>query len=338
MGGEVWSGGEDRLVVSAVREEAPGVVTFALVAESGRRFAFRPGQYVTIAVPLAEAPQWRCFTISSAPAVPDRIDLTIKRQGAGGATDWLHRHAGIGTAMAARPIGGVFCLAAPPAGPLALVSAGSGATPMISMLRWLDAVENAGPVDYLHLARGEDELLFRGEVEAIAARRPDVTVRWLVSGRDGRPSAGSILSALPQIGGAEVYCCGPAGFMDTVRSAHREAGGRPQHFFEESFGAPPVDEMVAMAPDIAGGHPVTIEPAGVTFAAPPGETLLVSAAKAGIVIPSSCRQGLCATCRVTKVSGEAEMQQNGGLFDDEVEAGDILACCTYPRSPLTIRL
>ena len=70
----------------------------------------------------------------------------------------------------------------------------------------------------------------------------------------------------------------------------------------------------------------------------PGETILVSAAKAGIVIPSSCRQGLCATCRVTKLSGDAEMHQNGGLFDDEVEAGDILACCTYPRSPLTIRI
>jgi ferredoxin len=88
----------------------------------------------------------------------------------------------------------------------------------------------------------------------------------------------------------------------------------------------------------AGGIAVRIEPLGREITVSTGETLLEAALRQGVPIPSSCRKGQCSTCRVRKIAGEVAMQDDGGLFEDEIEAGDILACCSRPLTPLTIEI
>lgn len=342
-----WAGG-DALVCVGVAAEVPGVRTFTFRAASGALFDYRPGQYVTLGVPVAEGSTlWRSFTIASAPGAGGAatLALTIKAQPGARATGWLHQSLRPGMSLAARGPFGDFHLgeagAAVVAHPLVLISAGSGATPMASMVRWLAARESRRPVHYFHLARTEGDLLFHAEMTALAASRPHWQLSWTTSESDGRPDAARLAASLPGLGRAEVFCCGPAGFMASAAAAFRAAGGDAALWREEGFGGDPVlpERTVPAEPaPAAGGIAVRIEPLGREITVSTGETLLEAALRQGVPIPSSCRKGQCSTCRVRKLSGEVDMQDDGGLFEDEIEAGDILACCSRPLTPLTIKI
>jgi glycine betaine catabolism B len=83
---------------------------------------------------------------------------------------------------------------------------------------------------------------------------------------------------------------------------------------------------------------VTFQPSGKATEAKSTETLLAAAARLGLAIPYACGEGICGTCRVRKISGEVEMHHQGGIEDDEIADGELLACCSYARSPLVLEL
>jgi ferredoxin-NADP reductase len=319
----------------SVREEAPRVRTFVLAPVDGARLRFRPGQFINVEIGQGPETTWRSFTLSSSPAAPgDELEITVKKQGAG--TGWLFENLGPGrTVRLEGPFGRFHPVA--DQDPLLLVSAGSGATPMISILRMLADTADPRPVHYIHCASTETDLLFRQEVESLAAQRDGLTVDWLVTARDGRPDAAHWRRFSGQLTRAQVFCCGPEGFMSAVRRAHAEAGGEAGRWHEESFVA---EAAVAAVPDpsaAADAFPIRFEPAGVEVLCRAGETLLEAGLRAGLPLRSSCRKGMCSTCRLSRLSGEVDMRQDGGLFEDEVEAGDILACCSRPLGPVTLK-
>lgn len=339
-----WAGGDDRLVCLSIRDEAPGVKTFRFGAESGARFVFHPGQSLTLAVPLSGDDAWRSFTIASSPLRGETIDLTIKAQADGRATRWLHDTLTVGMRLKGRPPGGSFHLSAIPVRPLVLVSAGSGATPMAAILRWLADQEARVPVHHLHVGRTRDDLLFREALTALSERIGSWTLTWIVSRGpsevgilSGRPDAARWSELIPTLGTGEVFACGPGGFMDEVAAAHRAVGGNADDFHREGFGG-----ETAAAPRSAETAPqgriVRFLPSGKETASRPGESLLEVALRMGVRIPNSCRQGICGTCRVRKVSGDADMNHEGGISDEEVADGDILACCSYPRSSIILKV
>lgn len=90
------------------------------------------------------------------------------------------------------------------------------------------------------------------------------------------------------------------------------------------------------AADGEAGVCVRFLPGGTEVFVRPGETILEAGLRCGLALASSCREGICGTCRLRKLSGEVEMHDNGGLFDDEIEAGDILACCSRPLTALVV--
>ncbi len=337
----VFSGGDDRLVLTEVRQETEGVKTFRFRAASGARFAFEPGQHLVVELPLPGGPEWRSFTIASPPTRPGHVELTVKAAEAGNATRFMHERLKPGATLKARAPGGSFHLGAAGDGPLVLLSAGSGATPMMAMARTLADRRSDRRVHYVHLARKASELLFRAELETIAAVLPHFEVDHLVSADDvacghpvGRPTPEALRRLIPTLSTADVFACGPEGFMDLARAAHAAAGGAPVRFRTESFGGGAVE----VGPAPAAGIGFTVEMAGRSFLASPDEPLLSACHRAGIALPSSCRNGICGTCRVLKRAGDVEMNQNGGLFDDEVEDGFVLACCSKARSNLVLEV
>jgi len=131
----------------------------------------------------------------------------------------------------------------------------------------------------------------------------------------------------------EVFCCGPEPFMQAVREALAGLGFDMEHYHQESFHAVPaeaedVPEDVTLDEDAKAQ--VEFAASGVSTECSETETILGAARAAGIVIPSGCTFGVCGTCRIRKLEGEVHMVHNGGITQEDIDDGYVLACCSNP--------
>jgi glycine betaine catabolism B len=330
-----------------VRDEAPGVKTFVLRdphADGARRFA--PGQAMLLTLHIDGERHDRTFSIASSPLARDVIELTIKAQAGGVVTRWLHEHMTPGMRIEARYPLGRFALDASNEAPLALVSAGSGASPLMSMLRTLARSNPHADVAWLHGARGVSDILFADELASLQALMPNLKVSvWLSApapgwfGLAGRISRGTLWATTPDFGRRTVYCCGPAGFMQSIRQIHAAEGARRAAFHIEHFGPVPADAREADAAPRSADMQSVVHHATLgdkRFEVRAGETLLVAATRQQVVIPCGCASGLCGTCKVRRVSGEVSMQHAGGISASEEAQGWILACSSRPSTDVEI--
>ncbi len=332
-----------RLTVVEIRDETRDIKTFVFRPEGGVP-AYSAGQSMTLKLELGGETLFRTFSLASAPDASGTLAMTIKAHAKGRATRWLHDELKVGAQLEARSPKGRFTIDGRRTDRLALVSAGSGASPLMAMLRHLAATAPDIDIHWLHAARTPGDVLFARELAALQARMPRLKVAILVSrpepgwfGFGGRLSRRLVSVAVPDFGRREVFCCGPAGFMEEARLIHAAEGGARDLFHVEHFGAivpaapPPVP---VDAP--AQGYAVTF--GDRRFTARPGETLLQAAMRQTIVIPCGCASGMCGTCRVSLVSGSVDMQHDGGISPEEEAQGYILACSSRPRSDVTIAL
>lgn len=327
----------------AVHDETPTIKTFRLRAKSGP-LSFVPGQALVLKVPAPNGPLWRSFTISGGD--DSELHLTIKAQARGGATRWLHDNLRRGDTLEARPPRGNFTLALRRNGKLAFVSGGSGATPMMAMLRHLAATEPKADVAWFHAARDPAEILFASGLTELQRRMPRLSVAITVTqpspgwfGYHGRIRRALLAAALPDLGRREVFCCGPAGFMQEARLIHAAEGGDKTQFHTESFGADaPV--IIPPTPERAGtdGPAHRLKVNGRDLQIRPSETVLQASLRQGVVIPCGCGEGMCGTCMVRLVSGDVDARPNGGLTAEEAEQGYILACSSRAVSNVEISL
>jgi ferredoxin-NADP reductase len=332
-----------RLTVVEIRDETHDVKTFVFRCDSGIP-VYSAGQSMTLKLELDGETLFRTFSLASAPDGSDTIAMTIKAHAKGRATRWLHDELQVGAQLEARFPKGRFTVDSRRTDRLALVSAGSGASPLVAMLRHLAATASEIDVHWLHAARTPADTLFTRELAALQMRMPHLKVAILVSrpepgwfGFSGRLGRRLVSVALPDFGRREVFCCGPAGFMDAARLIHAAEGGDRDLFHIEHFGAVMPAALPPVPLDTPGsGYAVTF--GDKQFAARPGETLLQAATRQTIVIPCGCASGMCGTCRVSLVSGSVEMRHDGGLSPEEEAQGFILACSSRPRSDVTIAL
>ena len=211
------------LEVVAIRPETADVKTFVFRSQVGLP-AHEAGQSMTLRLAIDGEMLFRTFSLASAPG-GDTLAMTIKADAKGCATRWLHDSLAIGDVIEARGPRGRFTIASRQTDRLALVSAGSGASPLMAMLRHLAATALDTDIAWLHAARTPADILFARELAEIQASMPRLTVAMLVSrpapgwfGFSGRLNRRLVSVALPDFGRREVFCCGPAGFMDEARS------------------------------------------------------------------------------------------------------------------------
>lgn len=331
------------LTVVEIRPETHDVKTFVFRPEGGIP-SYSAGQSMTLKLSVDGETLFRTFSLASAPDGSGTLAMTIKRHPMGRATRWLHEVLAVGDIVESRAPKGRFTIDARATQKLAFVSAGSGASPLMAMLRHLAATAPDTDICWLHAARTPRDILFAGELADLQARMPNLAVAMIASrsepgwfGFTGRLGRRLVSVALPDFGRREVFCCGPTGFMDEARLIHAAEGGLSAHFHIEHFGA------VAPAAPVAGpdGAPETgfaIQMGDKRFFARADETLLEAATRQTIVIPCGCASGLCGTCRVTLVEGSVAMRHDGGISAEEEAQGYILACSSRPQSDVTIAL
>jgi ferredoxin-NADP reductase len=336
---------EDALVCRAVTDETHDVRSFHFATERPVRFRFEAGQFLTLDLPIDGRTVYRCYTISSPPTRPETVSITTKRVPGGPGSNWLHDNMRPGRRLRATGPSGVFVLPTLP-GKLLFLSGGSGVTPLMSMVRTLfDRAEDRDVV-FVHSARSPADIIFRDELALMARRLPRLRVAHVVESTLGEPGWPGLVGRLdqrmlgliaPDLREREVFCCGPAPYMASVRASLDAVGLDRSRYHEESFSfdelpGPVAEEVI----EAEAAFSVTFAKSGKTVACPPGTTVLAAARQAGLRLPSSCTRGVCGTCKSRMLSGRVDMQHGGGIRPREIDQGMILICCSRPLEDLVI--
>ncbi len=355
---ECWAEDDQTtLVCRGVWEITHDVKTFLFGAPDGRVFNFEAGQFITLQLEIDGQPINRCYTVSSPPTRPHLISITVKRVLGGPVSNWLHDNLVAGTEVTVLAPLGQFTLASPMADKYLFLSAGSGITPVMSMTRTLTDLGSAADIIFIHNARTPADIIYRRELEAIAAVMPNIKVvhicegdypseRWM--GLRGRLSAAALEAIVPDLNERVTYTCGPPAYMAAVRRIVTAMGYDMAKYHEESFdfdSLPPGEQQAREIEVPQDGGEAEAEQATFniefvrsrkTVTCGVKQFVLDAALTAGLRPPSSCSQGMCGTCKTVMLDGSVDMQHNGGIRPKEVAAGKILICCSTPLSDLKI--
>ncbi len=307
-------------------------------------FVYEAGQFLTFRATVDGQVHHRCYSMSSAPAVDEELQVTVKRVPGGAVSNWMIDELGPGDVIGASVPAGVFCLR-PGDGDLVAFCGGSGITPVFSLLK--TALATTGRRVRLYYAnRDRDAVIFAAELDALAERYPDrLEVVHHLDAERGFVDADAVRPFLGSTAGAEYYVCGPTPFMDIVEGALLDHGVPGDRIHIERFtpaSPAPDDEAAGVsgadAPGAVGADTpaqVTIELGGRTGTVEhrPGTTVLQAARELGMSPPYSCESGSCATCMAKLVDGTVKMHVNDVLTDDEVADGWVLTCQSVPTAP-----
>lgn len=286
----------------------------------------RAGQHVRVGIPVNGMHYTRTYTISSPPERDDDcITITVKAHPGGRISTHLVRQIKVGSYL---PIGlpqGEFMLPdATPVQPL-FISAGSGITPIISMLRSLVARDRLPPTVHIHYAPHDYDVIFGKELKALAEKHPHYQLHLVFTQELGgqatgnhRFTAAQLDDLCPDWRHREVYACGPASLLAAVES-HWENAGLSRHVHVERFRAAFSD----IPSDAVGGR-VSFARSELVVDADSGTNLLRVAEDAGLNPTHGCRMGICHTCDATLKSGCVRDLRNGNVIN---EAGQLIQIC-----------
>lgn len=347
----IWKDDEYLECVQTI-PEAPDTMTFAFRPPSGSRLLYRAGQFLTLDLPVPGGNVQRTYTISSNPMTTAYVSVTVKAQVGSVATRWMLDHLRQGMRIKVYGPAGFFHLPPQPDDKYLFISAGSGVTPMMSMTAFLWERGEDPDIAFISCARRPSELIFRRKLEHMASRAQGLKLHFVVgqddpydawTGYRGRFNQLMLGLMAPDYLEREVYCCGPETFMDAVRDMLNGLGYDMTRYHQESFAAPAetkaeLTDFDDIVPDERTASELVFARSGRSVACHQTDTVLAVAKGAGLNIPSGCTFGVCGTCKVRKLSGEAHMVHNGGISEDDIADGYILACCTNPIGRLEVEV
>lgn len=342
--------GVERLTEQAV------AVTFAVPEELREAFVFRPGQHLTLRAEIAGVDVRRSYSLCLSRGEAQRrgeLRVAASRVDGGVMSSWLTREVGVGDTLAVMsPMGG-FVLPEhhdPAVGRHhAAIAAGSGITPVLSIISTVLEEEPASRATLVFGNRRTDSIMFLEELMGLKNTYPErlmlinVLSREaqdveLFSGRIDRDRLERLMaSVIPVDDIDEWYLCGPHGMVEVAREVLGEYDRTAGHVHFEVFhvadasAPPPVALEVEAGGTLAAVVTVTLD--GRTTTVPMrsrSETILAATLRERPDAPFSCTGGICGTCRARVVEGKVQMERNYALEPEEVAAGLVLACQSHP--------
>ncbi|KWX05034.1 phenylacetic acid degradation protein [Carbonactinospora thermoautotrophica] len=336
----------DRLTDDAV------AVTFDVPDELREEYRFEPGQHLTIRWTTPDGEEARRTYSICAPATSGELRIGVKRLAGGLFSTHACGRLRPGDTLEVMTPAGQFRVPLDPghAKHYAAIAAGSGITPILSIISTALQVEPRSRVTLIYGNRTSNSVMFLEELQDLKNRYPDrfhlinVLSREpqeveLFCGRIDRDKLAVFLRTLvPADGVDEWLLCGPYGLIEQARQTLRDHGVAPERIHQELFHVgEPVRETVDLGPAAPAGPASTVtvilDGRASTFELPAGgESVLEGALRVRNDAPYACKGGVCGTCRARLVEGAVRMDRNFALEQDELAAGFVLACQSHPTS------
>jgi ferredoxin-NADP reductase len=324
------------LKLASITQQTPDAKTLRFIVPEGRTLNSRPGQFLTFSFLFDGKKVVRSYSICSSAARSGYIEITPKRIQKGCASVFLNDRAAIGMTVEAAGPFGQFYLDERKHRSVVLIAAGSGITPMMAMLRYIDDVCLDTTATLLYCVRTNSDIMFERELEQLQSRLQNFQYHVALSqphahwaGPRGHVSREFIENTVADLAARDFFLCGPPAFMDAGRAILMGLGVKPERIMQESFGVPASARVsTPAAPET--GTVVEFVRSAKTGTVCRGQTLLETAEEMGVAIPFSCRQGQCGTCKTKLLAGNVRMDAEQGLDDDSRAQGFVLTCVGHP--------
>jgi len=303
---------------------------------------FEAGQHVNLSVTIDDVVHTRSYSFSNAPSATGLLRLTIKQT----PTGLVSRHAvnqlEVGTIVELGDVFGDMTLShtqpnmSTERPSMLLLAAGSGITPMISLIETLEAQGWPADVTLMSWARNPEDVLFDASLKA-KTNEHFKYVRLLESGADlaagdlaGRPSAEQFMAVAGELDNTDVYACGPDGFMTALRGI---LGDTPKSFHAESF--TPMALVVDEDAEVKT-FTITLTKSNRILEVSNNKPLLKALQEQGINPPHGCGMGICNTCSCEKITGTTQNMQNKSVCATNNSA--LRLCINAAQGPVSLDL
>jgi ferredoxin-NADP reductase len=325
----LWSTRELRGRIEAIDRVTEDAAT--VVIKPGYRWSgHKPGQYCRIGVDIKGVRHWRAYSLTSEPDRRDGcISITPKLVEKGVVSPWLVCRGRPGAIVSLGGVEGDFILPDPSPDQILFISAGSGITPIMSMLRSLCRREQVDDVVHLHSARTPEDVIFGPELRLIEKRTGGFRLHEQHTSTMGRMATEHLDELCPDWRDRVTFASGPGDMLDMLLE-HWEREGDPDKLNMERF-----------QPKIGGGESgkggeIVFLTSDVKVEGDGTKPILVEGEEAGLDLPFGCREGICHTCVGTLRSGRVRDLRNGDVGGQEGQT--IRTCINAPEGPVEIEL
>jgi len=312
----LWSARELRGKVVKVVKETDTAATLVIKPGWGWSFDYQAGQYVGIATQLGGHWYWRSYSLTSSPRRDQgHISITVKATPEGFISSHLVNGLEPGTIVRLAAPKGDFILPDPPLAKVLFLTAGSGITPVMGMLRTLQRRQCMPDVMVVHSARNPSEALFRDELRALVESHPTFRLHEQLTEQKGKLDLRQLADVCPDWTEREAWACGPAAMLDSAEELWK-ANDLADRLHLERF-------TVELAGGGGEGGTVTFQTAGKTAEVDGATTLMDAGEQAGVQMPFGCRMGICQSCVVPLLAGSVRDLRSGA----EHHEGDRIQTC-----------
>ena len=309
------SGSALRGRIVAIHPETRDAVSIVIKPGRGWR-SHTPGQYIRIGVDVDGVRQWRAYSLTSDTARTDGcIAITVKAIPGGKVSNHLVRRATVGTVIQLDHAAGDFTLPVAVPSKILFLTAGSGITPVMGMLR--NMAEHIDDVVVVHSAPTPDDVIFAGELRMLA-RHGRIRLIERHTDADGMLTTAELGDLVSDLAERETWACGPTAMLDALEQ-HWQDNGMAERLHTERF-----RPTVVTAGE---GGTVTFSKSAAVVDTPGDQTLLDAGEAAGVLMPSGCRMGICFGCVAPLRQGAVRDLRNGDVTTATPGDGVLIQTC-----------
>jgi len=317
----LWSARELRGRILDVRRETSDSATLTIKPGWGFGFDYEPGQYMGIGLLVDGRWRWRSYSLTSSPHRSARtVTITVKAMPEGFLSSHLVDGVQPGTIVRLAAPQGNFVLPDPAPPAVLFLTAGSGITPVMSMLRTLVRRDQITDVVHVHSAPTAEDVMFGAELEQLAAEHPGYRLQLRATRSEGRLDLSRLDTEVPDWRTRQTWACGPEAMLNSAEQAWSAAGIKTRLHLERF--------AVSKAAPAGTGGTVTFAKSGKTTAADAATSLMDAGERLGVRMPFGCRMGICQSCVVTLTEGHVRDLRTGA----EHEPGTRVQTCVSAAS------